>query len=536
MTLSILSNHNSHSASFNSEYIHNQLINERLEISVEQTNRILKICESFINRKNNFLNFHKEIKFTSLKKRKREDFEQKADLNKFKIHFFKNTENTEVKIFINERIPKVKTDTKLGGLKKFSKAFNITLNFGEKNAVSVSKKARLRLNYDKYFFSSDFRKQYHDFKKEIQILKIFKGEPNICQLDSFQEYSGKYKGNKTLKIVMYQPLYQGDLRELRHMDLPLKTIIKISKGCLEGLRIIHEKGILHADLKPHNIFLDQECNPHIGDFGASVPLEDWKETVRRGTSHYFSPEKSKYLFEENKTLPHPSLNIGTPDDIWGIGCSILSLITHSPPLWGHFLHSSREVNILLELLQEIPQNSKTPLEKIDSSQVPDLIKSLTKINNIIIEYDQYINSMVKEKSYNLIDYTQIFKEDKKLNNFIKSFSELRKLIESIIGNFPITQNEKEQTYIRNNKDLILAHFCKIFQQRITNTSTIHFLFLDLLWKQLKKTNVSNLNIQLEIADSSSEYTKVLKILEKIFIINPNKRITISEAKKIFDGN
>ena len=47
------------------------------------------------------------------------------------------------------------------------------------------------------------------------------------------------------------------------------TLYNITKGICEGLHYLHENGIVHLDLKPANILLNDDMVPKIADFGIS---------------------------------------------------------------------------------------------------------------------------------------------------------------------------------------------------------------------------------------------------------------------------
>jgi serine/threonine protein kinase len=49
---------------------------------------------------------------------------------------------------------------------------------------------------------------------------------------------------------------------------------KIIKGICEGLQYLHDKNIVHLDLKPANILLDDNMTPKITDFGVSRCFDD----------------------------------------------------------------------------------------------------------------------------------------------------------------------------------------------------------------------------------------------------------------------
>jgi mitosis inhibitor protein kinase SWE1 len=62
-------------------------------------------------------------------------------------------------------------------------------------------------------------------------------------------------------------------------------------ACLQGLRFIHEAGIIHLDLKPANIFLTREGRFKIGDFGmASVWPRPGGAFEREGDKLYLARE------------------------------------------------------------------------------------------------------------------------------------------------------------------------------------------------------------------------------------------------------
>ncbi|MDP2437474.1 MAG: PDK1 family serine/threonine-protein kinase [archaeon] len=96
---------------------------------------------------------------------------------------------------------------------------------------------------------------------------------------------------------------------------------------LEALEHIHSHGIVHRDMKPENILLDQNWHIKITDFGTAKEIGATvrPELVRSsfvGTSHYLSPE----ILNEDK--------VSTSSDIWALGCIVYQMLVGKPPFQG----------------------------------------------------------------------------------------------------------------------------------------------------------------------------------------------------------
>uniref|UniRef100_A0A8D3AED7 non-specific serine/threonine protein kinase n=1 Tax=Scophthalmus maximus TaxID=52904 RepID=A0A8D3AED7_SCOMX len=97
--------------------------------------------------------------------------------------------------------------------------------------------------------------------------------------------------------------------------------------CL-GLKHIHDKKILHRDIKAQNIFLtDGGMKAKLGDFGIARMLNNTMELARTcvGTPYYLSPEICESRPYNNKT------------DIWSLGCVLYELCTLRHPFEGSSL-------------------------------------------------------------------------------------------------------------------------------------------------------------------------------------------------------
>lgn len=92
-----------------------------------------------------------------------------------------------------------------------------------------------------------------------------------------------------------------------------------------GVHHAHERGVLHRDLKPHNIILDTAGEPMITDFGLARLVDQQTELTATGallgTPAYVSPEQV-----EGKTR-----QLTTASDLWSLGAMLYELLSGSPP-------------------------------------------------------------------------------------------------------------------------------------------------------------------------------------------------------------
>eukprot|EP00747_Dinoflagellata_sp_TGD_P144117 gnl/TRDRNA2_/TRDRNA2_176460_c3_seq25.p1 gnl/TRDRNA2_/TRDRNA2_176460_c3~~gnl/TRDRNA2_/TRDRNA2_176460_c3_seq25.p1 ORF type:complete len:368 (+),score=86.69 gnl/TRDRNA2_/TRDRNA2_176460_c3_seq25:92-1195(+) len=98
-------------------------------------------------------------------------------------------------------------------------------------------------------------------------------------------------------------------------------VLKLLTQALLALKYIHEKHILHRDLKPGNFFLSSSGNLKMGDFGIAKVLDCTVACARTqiGTPYYLSPEVC-----QEKPYTWPS-------DIWAMGCILYELCTTKAP-------------------------------------------------------------------------------------------------------------------------------------------------------------------------------------------------------------
>ena len=114
-------------------------------------------------------------------------------------------------------------------------------------------------------------------------------------------------------------LENGSLAErMQKGTIPVAEAIALFRDITIGLVHAHDKGVLHCDLKPGNVLLDQDHRPRLADFGQARLSHE--QTPALGTLFYMAPEQA-------------DLN-AVPDarwDVYALGALLYSMLTGEPP-------------------------------------------------------------------------------------------------------------------------------------------------------------------------------------------------------------
>lgn len=190
---------------------------------------------------------------------------------------------------------------------------------------------------------------------EVELLKSF-SHPNIIA------YHEAHLANARLCIVM-EFADAGDLaaavvaRRAANRRYHEREAMAIFVQLAMALQYIHEKLILHRDLKSQNVFLTQAGVVKLGDFGIAKVLEaaDSMAETRIGTPYYLSPEMC-----ENKPYDFRA-------DIWGLGVVLYEVLALEIPFSAPDIPS---------LVMKICSAEPRPVSQAYSSDLRTLLKNM----------------------------------------------------------------------------------------------------------------------------------------------------------------
>lgn len=193
---------------------------------------------------------------------------------------------------------------------------------------------------------------------EIQIHKSMK-HPNIVQFtDCFEDDTNVY--------ILLEICPNGSLMDLlkQRKQLTEPEVRYFTTQIVGAIKYMHNRSIIHRDLKLGNIFFDKHFNLKIGDFGLAAVLANDRERKYTicGTPNYIAPE----------VLTGKHTGHSFEVDIWSIGVMIYALLVGKPPF------QAKEVNTIYERIKVC--DFVFPRDKITSSEVKILIKDILSLN------------------------------------------------------------------------------------------------------------------------------------------------------------
>jgi serine/threonine protein kinase/tetratricopeptide (TPR) repeat protein len=154
---------------------------------------------------------------------------------------------------------------------------------------------------------------------------------------------------------------------VKREPMPMRQAVELIAKVARTVHYAHEHGILHRDIKPGNILLDQKSEPHLTDFGLARLIET-ESTVTRtmevlGTPSYMAPEQAVGNND----------GVSSVTDVYGLGAVLYQLLTGQPPFAGGTTYETIKL-----LLDTEPRQPRLFNPKIDRDLSTICLKCIEK--------------------------------------------------------------------------------------------------------------------------------------------------------------
>ncbi len=215
------------------------------------------------------------------------------------------------------------------------KRYEVLSKIGAGGMADVYKGKDLMLN--RYIAIKVLKKEY---KEDETFVRKFRSEaqaaagllnPNIVNVYDVGEDRGLY--------YMIMELVEGiSLKEYiqRKGRLTHKEVISIAIQMCTGIGAAHAAGIIHRDIKPHNIIISKDGKVKVTDFGIAKAISsNTISSNAMGSVHYTSPEQARGGYSDTKS------------DIYSIGITLYEMVTGQVPFDG-----DSTVSVAIKHLQE----------------------------------------------------------------------------------------------------------------------------------------------------------------------------------------
>ncbi|MDH4271570.1 MAG: protein kinase [Candidatus Aminicenantes bacterium] len=202
------------------------------------------------------------------------------------------------------------------------------------------------------------RKSLERFSNELKLARKIRHK-NVCQMFDLGEDQGT-------RYITMEYVRGEDLRQLIRKvgRLSPGQAVAVARQVCDGLAEAHKLGVVHRDLKPQNVMLDEDGNARIMDFGIARSLSGKGITGAGtfiGTPEYMSPEQV-----EGK-------DVGERSDIYSLGVILYEMVTGRRPFDGE-----TALSIAHKHKYETPEDPRKLVAEVPDSLARVILKCLEK--------------------------------------------------------------------------------------------------------------------------------------------------------------
>ncbi|KDQ61870.1 hypothetical protein JAAARDRAFT_31351 [Jaapia argillacea MUCL 33604] len=179
---------------------------------------------------------------------------------------------------------------------------------------------------------------FEHYRREVRAYERLHRNPHVAEVLGVATIGVK----PALVTKWYE---NGDIAHYPHLN-PHVSIHNLTLDLVQGLKSLHSNypPIVHGDLKPSNILVDDDGHAILSDFGLAYTLDgtEFTTTDLAGSCRFMAPELLPTIIDDDSPPPVRT----TRSDIWSLGCTIMQLITSKKPYCTRRLDSQVVLSIV----------------------------------------------------------------------------------------------------------------------------------------------------------------------------------------------
>jgi eukaryotic-like serine/threonine-protein kinase len=218
----------------------------------------------------------------------------------------------------------------------------------------LGRRVAIKILNDRYASDESFNERFRREAKSAAGLS----HPNIVSIYDRGETDGR-------PYIAMEVIEGRSLKELivSRGPLPIAVAVDYAKQILQAVRFAHRHGIIHRDIKPHNILLGNENRVKVTDFGIARAGASQMTEVGSimGTAQYLSPEQAR------------GAPVTAASDLYSLGIVLFELLTGQVPFNG-----DSAIEIAMKHLNEAPKPPSSLRPEISPELDQVVLRALAK--------------------------------------------------------------------------------------------------------------------------------------------------------------
>ncbi len=195
--------------------------------------------------------------------------------------------------------------------------------------------------------------------------------PNVVHVFDVDQDGGTY-------FYAMEVMHHGSLEAWlkKHGTMPVERALQVIADAASGLAYAESLGIVHRDIKPDNLMLDQHGTVKIADLGLAFTEADPEEKLA-GTPHFMAPEQVLRKGVDHRT------------DLYALGCTFYRLVTGKTPFRGQTVkdilraHVKDQAEPAHKLEPSVPAEVSAIIQKLMAKAPDDRYQSATELIAVV---------------------------------------------------------------------------------------------------------------------------------------------------------